>query len=154
MRTSRLAPALVIIAVCGALAPSAVAGRGGGTSGIKVTVRPSVVTDTSAIKVSFHAPYRLRKGHKWAVWLEADSCGSSDHPELAKGGWLFRHAVAAGKRVTVTFTPESPGTLSMRGTERRTGQKWCRGWASVKVLDFRHDARSVGEKRFRIHKTA
>jgi hypothetical protein len=152
MRVIRLALALVVVACGVVLVPSAIA-RGGDTSGIKVTVTPNVVTDASTITASFRAPYRLKKGHKWAVWLQADSCGSSDHPDLAKGGWKFRRAVARGKKVTVAFTPESPGTLSMHGTERRTGQKWCWGWADIKVLDFKRDAGLVGSKFFKIHKT-
>jgi hypothetical protein len=110
--------------------------------------------DTGAITASFHAPYRLKKGHKWALWLDATSCGTSDHPDLARGGWKFRGAVARGRKVTATFTPESPGTLSMHGTERQIGTKWCSGWADVKVLDFKSDAHLVGDKRFKIHKTS
>jgi hypothetical protein len=33
-----------------------------------------------------------------------------------------------------------------------TGQRWCSGWASMKVLDVRgHEAGLVGSRNFKIH---
>jgi len=156
MRIRRPIVTLVVVAACGVLVPSASAGRGGGTSGIKVTVTPRVISDTDAITASFRAPYRLKKGHKWAFWLRSD-CNRYEHPDRATGGWKFRKAVARGKRVTATFTPSSPGVVGMGSNERRPAEKWCSGPALVQALDHtvaKREASVRGGKTFKIHKTS
>jgi hypothetical protein len=133
----------------------AAAGRGGGTSGLKVTVKPRTLTDTGAITASFRAPYRLKKGHKWGLWILSD-CSGPAHPWQATGGWQLR-AGAKGHTVRATFRPVSPGYTSMRGREQRLGDKWCAGRASLKVLDVttaKHEARLLGSRSIRIRKTA